>query len=222
MSHEKQGEKMSFLVASLKPKEEIYTFKNNDFPENIQDFQVDDSKGLSLARNLLAEKAETNVLIFGDDDIKIADSLWGKIEDPLPLQKIYMYQGGNHPVSRLLIIRKETFAFLGGFDENIKYNGEDFDLYLRALDAGLFVSIIPSGYVLHKPHSKRNWARYHFESPYVRIKHRKCGVNFFIYRNPLVMLLRITGFIYYRFVKGITPDYPTKGIWKSEGMDVVY
>jgi len=71
------------------------------------------------------------------------------------------------------------------------------------LKLGYFVQIIPATLFYHFPHKKGEWWRYHFESPVVRIKHRKVGVDFFFNRSPVVMFLRMAGYIYYKYVKKV-------------------
>jgi len=204
---------MSLLITTLKKKENTLTYKLNPIDEYMMECLTDDSKGLSVARNKLADDAETELLVFMDDDLRVPTLLWGWIANfsieandrPETLEEriIFMAEGGNHPISRIMIMTKKAFHDIGGFDESIEYNGEDYDFYLRALKLGYFVQIIPATLFHHFPHKKGNLWRYHFESPLVRIKHHKVGVNFFVYRNPMVMLLRMAGFIYYKYLKGL-------------------
>jgi len=200
---------MSVLIPTKKETDdEIITIKENPLDDYVLEIITSNEEGLSKARNGLVDLAKESPLIFLDDDIWLSTDLLDLIDDLAPKwteKMLYMAEGGNHPTSRVMILTKELFDDIGGFDENIKYNGEDYDFYLRALKKGYWVTIIPSTEIRHKPHKKSNWFKYHFEAPYVRIKHHKVGVNFFFYRNPLVMLLRMAGFLYYKLIKGVKP-----------------
>jgi len=191
---------MSVLIPSLKDPQSIITLQN-DFPSWVKEFLVDPSTfGISKARNYLAETARYNTLIYADDDIRISPALWEKIPYPIPLHQVFMYQGGNHPITRLMILNKKTLHAIGGFDEYLRHNAEDYDIYLRLLKAGVLVNIIPQGYVLHKDHKKSNFFRSQLESVYVRVKHGKCRANFLINKNPLATIIRLLGYIYYKFL----------------------
>ena len=196
---------MSLLITTRKELRETHTFLENPFEGYLIKAYADSSEGLSVARNRLAEKAEYSPLIFADDDVTLNKELWNFIGDlsgqDWDEKVICMAEGSHHPISRVMIMDRKAFHDIGGFDESIKHNGEDYDFYLRALKKGYYVTIIPATMIKHIPHKKGNWWRYHFESPVVRIKHHKVGFNFFFYKNPIVMLLRITGFIYYKFIK---------------------
>jgi len=199
---------MSLLIATNKL--DVATLRLNDCEKHVKEIRTNSEDGLSVARNALAREAKHSPLVFVDDDVELSEELWNLIGCLPPRWRekyIYMSQGGNHPTSRVMILPQNAFNDIGGFDENIRYNGEDFDFYLRAQRKGYFVVVIPNTEIKHKPHKKSHWFNYHFEAPYVRIKHHKVGVNFFFYRNPIVMLLRIMGFLYYRLIKR-TERYP--------------
>lgn len=158
---------------------------------------VDDSLGVASARNRLAEKANYGVLVYLDDDVLLKESVWMQIIDVKP-NEVFMLQGYRHPITRVMAIQKKTFNEIGGFDENIKHNGEDLDFYWRSLDQGYMVSIIPECLIYHNPHYKANWAKSHFESAYTIVKHDKTSLDFFVQTNPIIALLRLIGFLYYK------------------------
>jgi len=137
-----------------------------------------------------------------DDDIKPDPIVWEFIANVEP-REILMVEGYRHPITRIMALHKETFNDIGGFDENIRYNGEDLDFYWRALDKGYIISTIPKCLVFHEPHNKSNFAKYHFESAYTRIKHGRMSLDFFVQTNPLIAILRLAGYIYHSIRKGM-------------------
>jgi len=188
----------SLLIITLK--ENILTLES----PHSQASEVLTSKipGVSVARNKLAERAKEDVLVFMDDDIKPDPIVWEFIANVEP-REILMVEGYRHPITRIMALHKETFNDIGGFDENIRYNGEDLDFYWRALDKGYIISTIPKCLVFHEPHNKSNFAKYHFESAYTRIKHGRMSLDFFVQTNPLIAILRLAGYIYHSIRKGM-------------------
>ena len=188
----------SLLIITLK--ENILTLENPEVKEYTSEVLVDRSPGVSWARNTLAYQACGDVLAFMDDDIRPDKRVWDLIAN-LRRGEILMVEGYRHPITRVMAIHKEDFNDIGGFDQNIWHNGEDLDFYWRALDKGYVVSTIPKGLVHHEPHSKSNWAKYHFESAYTRVKHGRMSLDFFVQTNPLIAILRLSGYIYHSIRK---------------------
>lgn len=153
------------------------------------------TKGLSIARNELARKADGDILIFADDDATMIREGWEMVSTIGPNQ-ICMTEGRNHPISRIMSVHADTFWKIGGFDEAIKYNGEDLDFYLRAIK-NHEVIVIPQRYVTHTDHAPRHPYRCQFESAYVRVKHGITTPMFFVQKNPINALMRVLGYIYY-------------------------
>lgn len=188
--------KFSILIISIK--KDIITLNDPYVEKFASEIIIDSSPGISSARNKLAEKAQSEILVFLDDDIEVDKAIWDQIAQ-IQSHEVLMAQGYSHPITRVMAIKKGTFQKIGGFDENIRYNGEDLDFYWRALKKGYTVGIIPSCYIYHKPHRKSNWVKYHFESAYTRIKHGRISIDFFFRPNPMIALLHVAGFIYYNF-----------------------
>jgi len=159
----------------------------------------DDSPGVSRSRNVLAERACGEVLVYVDDDAGLSPSWVNRVLGVLPNQ-IYMVEGRTRPISRVVAIRKETLVFLGGWDERITCNGEDLDLYIRARKAGVQVIVIPSDVVWHRDHEGRRAVRGALDSAYVRVKHGIVTPRFFVQKNPLVALARVLGVVYWKLV----------------------
>ncbi len=191
--------KLSLLIITLK-ENNILTLENPEVGEYAYEVATNRSPGISLARNHLAHMACAEVLAFMDDDIRPDKRVWDLIAN-IRSGEILMLEGYRHPITRVMAIHKEDFIDIGGFDEKIRYNGEDLDFYWRALDKGYVVSTIPKGLVHHEPHSKSNWAKYHFESAYTRVKHGRISLDFFVQTNLVIALLRLTGWIYHSIMK---------------------
>jgi len=186
----------SLLIASNK--EKIITLDDPIIEKYALEIKIEDTFGISKARNKLGYNTKGEILVYLDDDIKLENNLWNHITQIQP-HEIYMAQGREHPITRVMVLNRKAFSDIGGFDENIRYNGEDLDFYWRALEKGYVVNIIPQRWIYHDDHPKANFAKYHFESAYTRVKHGRLHPSFFIQKNPLIVLLRLAGFIYYSF-----------------------
>jgi len=188
---------MSCSLLIITNKEKIQTLDDPLIEKYVSETLIDKSIGVSHARNRLAYTAQNDILVFLDDDVKLEPNIWEQIIAIQPNQ-IFMTQGYQHPITRVMAINKKTFFEIGGFDENIRYNGEDLDFYWRALNQGYTIGILPSCQIYHESHRKSNWTKYHFESAYTRVKHRRISLDFFVQSNPIIALLRLAGFIYHR------------------------
>jgi len=190
----------SLLIVSNKDK--IITLDDPIIEKYASEILVDDTPGISIARNKLGYKAKNDVLLFLDDDIKLEGFLWNNIAHPRP-HEVYMAQGREHPITRVMAIGRKAFDDIGGFDENIRHNGEDLDFYWRALDKGYTVGIIPQRWIYHEEHPKANFAKCHFESAYSRVKHGRASPAFFMQKNPLIAILRLAGYVYYSLKESV-------------------
>lgn len=162
---------------------------------------IDYTEGISRARNRLASRATGEILVFLDDDTLLDSKWWPKIVAVKPRQ-LYMAEGISHPITRVMSITRETFDDLGGFDEKIRHNAEDYDFYLRAKKAGINIFIIPKAAVDHEKHPGENpfWGA--MDSAYVIVKNRALDLSYFLVKNPLKILFRALWLIYYVF-KGV-------------------
>ena len=140
-------------------------------------------KGIGKARNELAARATGDVLVYADDDIMIQTDAWIYVEN-LPPRAVLMVQGRNHPISRFMAVHRDTFEEIGGFDEYLTRNAEDYDFYMTALRKGIQVIEMPSYCITHIPHEKRLKTRDHLESAYTRVKHSTVTLRFFIQIPP--------------------------------------
>ena len=188
----------SLLIITIK--DHILTILAPEVEEYACEVLIDASPGVSYARNKLAYLASGDILVFMDDDIIPDRSVWELIAN-IRHREIMMVEGYRHPITRIMAIHKDDFNDIGGFDENIRYNGEDLDFYWIALEKGYIISTIPKCLVSHEPHGKSNWFKYHFESAYTRVKHDRISLDFFVQTNPVIAFLRLTGFIYHSMRK---------------------
>lgn len=118
----------------------------------------DEDKGLGAARNLGIRKATSEIVAMIDTDIVLTkewyERLIGHFEDPkvaavmgtciygygcLPLERFWknktLREGENWGCHNAMF-RRQIVLEVGNFDETIRGAGEDYDLYLRLLDAG--------------------------------------------------------------------------------------
>lgn len=121
----------------------------------LPDFEtvISRKQGLGYARNYGARQAHRNLLVFLDDDLTLKPQLTEHLN--VDAGCFAMTFLGGFPCTRVLAINREDFWSIGGFDETIKFTGEDRDFYIRALDAGLKFKQIPLALVTHKPHIPR-------------------------------------------------------------------
>ena len=74
-----------------------------------------------------------------------------------------------------MVIHKTDFWKIGGFDNKIRFTGEDRDFYMRALEKGLKFKEIPMNLIIHKEHEKSR-----HRNIYTRIDATKENVLFII------------------------------------------
>ena len=121
---------------------------------DVSDVVVCRDFGLGLARNNGARKAKRELLVFLDDDLVVDPELWKHVLEVKSGEFGMTFLSG-FPCTRVLAIHKADFWRIGGFDEKIKFTGEDRDFYVRAVDAGLKFKWIPMNLVKHQPHVVR-------------------------------------------------------------------
>lgn len=165
---------------------------------HADEWLTEGAPGISCARNLLASRARGSILVFMDDDVNPDSTAWNRLIN-VRHNEVIMCEGYSHPITRVMALHKYVFNDIGGFDERIRYNGEDLDFYWRALSKGYNVSILPRCRVKHRAHGKPHFARYHFEGAYTRVKHRRVSLDYFVQTNPIISLLRLAGVLYYKW-----------------------
>lgn len=183
--------RVSLLIPSKRRR--VHTIKNNPVLRYVDEIKINREPGLSYARNRLAEESIGDTLIYADDDVTVTADAW-ETAQMVPLNTIVMTEGRNHPIARFMALRRDTFNLVGGFDEKIRYNGEDLDYYLRARAKDVTVKTLTGSHIIHIEHPRHLPPRAHMESAYIRVKHGFMSPGFFIQRNPLVSLYRFTGY----------------------------
>ena len=139
----------SIIITSRKTK--IVTL---DSCPDVLDTVISNEVGLGLARNRGAQRAKGDLLIFLDDDLVVDPKLWSYVLD-IKEGEFGMTFLSGFPCTRVLAIHKADFWGIGGFDEAIRFTGEDRDFFVRAVDAGLKFKWIPMNLVKHQPHAVR-------------------------------------------------------------------
>jgi len=130
-------------------------------------------KGLGLARNLGAVRGRYDLLVFLDDDVILDEKIW-KILLDTKKGFFRMLKVGKIPCTRVMAINRCDFEQVDGFNEKIRYIGEDFDFYHRAIVKGLKFLEVPLEYVYHKPHI-------------IRIKNKHTALGIFSERARLLL-----------------------------------
>lgn len=119
----------------------------------IADINIIHSQGIAQARNEGAAKAETEILLFLDDDITPPATLQAHIDNLQPGELIIAQE--RFPSTRVMAIHKSDFWRLGGFDTRLEHVAEDRDFWLKAIDSGFKIKKIPICKVRHFAHPRR-------------------------------------------------------------------
>ena len=136
----------------------IPTLKSTvNVPSGLKDMQAHlcDLPGRSRARNSLSKIAESEYLLFIDDDIEFSKEIFEKYILPnVENNQIISYEGNNVLCTRVLGIPKELFFLVDGFDTTFNV-GEDIEFGYRLMTYGLKINKIPKKDIIHcgKNHS---------------------------------------------------------------------
>lgn len=143
---------MSIVVTSAKARVETLAL----LPPGLDGLPcvVSRAAGLGFARNEGARRAKGKLLVFLDDDLLLNPDIVKVIFDVKQGEFAMTFLGG-FPCTRVMVIYAADFWRVGGFDESIRFTGEDRDFYVRALEAGLKCRKIPIDLVYHRPHKVR-------------------------------------------------------------------
>jgi GT2 family glycosyltransferase len=197
---------VSVIIPSAKPK--LYTKKC--LPEGLEVI-VERSQGLATARNKGAQKAHGAFFVFMDDDIVFSrEFFWSIVEALRKNTKSFIAMGAKPTecTSRVLVIRRDDFYRIGGFDEWIKFIGEDFDFCCRALKLGYTKILIPFTSVEHVKHARSLSGRvWRFtEQSYMLVKHPReylqeaelgTFIAFFLYTKDHEILANVAKTIFH-------------------------
>jgi len=200
-NYEKILKQVTVIIPSIKKK--IITL--DSLPDGVEIIIVR-GKPVSEARNIGAKKAKGKILVFLDDDLKFPENVLCKCVERIMQSKECLMHG------RMLIIRKEDFFRVGGYDEKIYLLGsEDVDFLERAIRKGMTPILSPAKHIQHlhpendNLHRSKLWKKFliHFNESYFVLKHKKTRSGslfkffFFPCKNVLTWLFRYFGFYYY-------------------------
>lgn len=111
--------------------------------------------GLGFARNWGARQAKGKLLLFLDDDLRLDPKVWDYVLGVKYGEFVMTFLAG-FPCSRVVAVHRSDFWRIGGFDENIRFTGEDRDFYVRALSRNYVFKQVPLNLVFHKQHEPRS------------------------------------------------------------------
>lgn len=144
---------ISVIITTIKDK--ILTLDSLERCPVPYEIIISKKRGLGFARNWGAKQAKNDLLVFLDDDIRLKDEIWqGILSTRIGEFKMILDEG--FPISRVVVIHKEDFRRVGGFDQRIRFTSEDRDFYVRALMAGMRFEKIPINLTIHQPHIRRS------------------------------------------------------------------
>lgn len=128
--------------------------------ESIPDFwnyYIERGGNVSEARNIGTRKVDKGFIVFTDDDISFDYEVVKGIAINLGEREIAGIKGHSLGMlkSRLMVMRKEVFEDVGGFDEDMTWM-EDTDFCIRAEKKGYTLKQLPRSLVEHKEHEKRD------------------------------------------------------------------
>jgi glycosyltransferase involved in cell wall biosynthesis len=145
----------SFTVIIPTLKREILTCRS--VPSGCR-VLIQQERPTAKARNEGARKVRSGLLIFLDDDLVVSPALFAISMAP---GEFGMVKYSKYPCSRALIIRKEDYERVGGFNESL-IGSEDLDFYIRAADLGLSFREISKNLIQHREHGDSRRYRYRY------------------------------------------------------------
>lgn len=150
------GESVSVIIPSLQGD----PLTAESIPKGVETIVVTGERR-PVARNLGAERASGDILVFCDDDIEFSeDFFWNQIRatDSDVITGLEDYDFG-FLITRFMIVHNDDFIQLGGFDERLNYL-EDTEFCLNARSHGLELRPLPRDSVQHEEHDsigKNRW-----------------------------------------------------------------
>lgn len=125
----------------------------------ISDWKTDNANifAPSVARNIGAMRANGDILVFMDDDIKFSKDFFYKLISSVDNGKVAGLKSKWHDylISRVLAITKEDFFKVGGFDPLMIFS-EDVEFSYRLQQMGYELVELPVDSVMHIPHPGRD------------------------------------------------------------------
>jgi glycosyltransferase involved in cell wall biosynthesis len=207
--------KISIIVPTLK--DEPLTAKSLFHCPVPYQLILSKKRGLGYARNYGARQAKYDLLVFLDDDLTLKPEIWEQLLNTRKGE--FKMAKWPKPVTRAMVIHREDFWRVGGFDESIKAMGEDLVFYIEAIQHGLNFSEIPIGLMIHEDHeprwhnkrvaidmildSSRNFARYGFRFCSLTEYARNFVMGEMLLRS---FVIRMSAFTYYAFKVMLTEN----------------
>jgi glycosyltransferase involved in cell wall biosynthesis len=148
-----EEENISVVIPSCK--EEIVTLGSLDSCPVAFEVIISRDFGLGRCRNNGVRKAKNEFIVMFDDDIVLSTEIWRHLLNVKRGEFAMAFLSG-FPCSRVVAVHADDFWSVGGFDESIRFTGEDRDFYVRALSAGLKFKEIPLSLIQHKEHLVRS------------------------------------------------------------------
>jgi len=159
---------ISIIITSMKDK--ILTLSSIKVPTPYE-IVISRKIGLGYARNWGARQAKGELLVFLDDDLILQDGFWDEV---LKVKKGEFSM--PYPVcTRVLVIHKNDFWKIGGFNEKIFVTHEDVDFYFNAIDKGLRFRVFPSNLFIHIEHPN-----YRFQNIYKSLRAVRESITFIV------------------------------------------
>jgi GT2 family glycosyltransferase len=125
----------------------------------ISDWKTDNANifAPSVARNIGAMRANGDILVFMDDDIKFSKDFFYKLISSVDNGKVAGLKSKWHDylISRVLAITKDDFFKVGGFDPLMIFS-EDVEFSYRLQQMGYELVELPVDSVMHIPHPGRD------------------------------------------------------------------
>lgn len=194
---------MKYSVLIVSERQDIKTLKS--LPSGVE-VVVSRLKGISKARNDVARRGHGDLLVFLDDDIAFSEDFLNDLVNFVGSTRNVFVALGDSPsecVSRVLVVKKKDFFDIGGFDENIRVSGEDWDFGVRAQNKGYVKVLFPRNSVQHYEHRRNliKQLKICIDQNYLLFKHKKVYAGykrgffrFFFWGHPTRVLFRCFGF----------------------------
>ena len=143
--------KISIIIPTIN--QNVLTIKS--IPNDVETI-IEKEGNRSEARNVGAKRATKEILVFCDDDIIFDVELLNRMIEKIKPRNVIGLEDYdfNLLLTRFLMIYKDDFNKIGGFDENFNHM-EDTDFCFRAKKAGYNIIPIPREIIQHKDHPTR-------------------------------------------------------------------
>lgn len=142
-------------------------------PNNVETVVVREGNR-SEARNIGADRATNDILVFCDDDIRFDPSFFWHQTKRLEGNEVRGLKdyGLGYILTRFMVIHKDDFDHIGGFDERLDHM-EDTEFAIRAERSGMDITRLSRYQVFHEDHDNDITTRKRAKAlAYLTLKHR--------------------------------------------------